>query len=231
VSVYLHQIHTVQAHSSIDDLFVAVESDYLPVLAQLDVRLVGYWQTTALQGRTGEAVSVWELDDYRHLQRFNRALYGPDADGRGLREWRRREREWVSRTESLVCEPASTCPTVADLAARGVRAAMCTHEIVHCHPYRHMEYPERLAELWTRRFNDNPDQPKTRTTVGLYYAKWSNTIAINIWSVGDTWDDIVIWDPEWERDPGFDLWNTLGRELRSDFTDRFIVPAPFSPVR
>ena len=24
---------------------------------------------------------------------------------------------------------------------------------------------------------------------------------------------------------------TLGRELRSDFTDRFIVPAPFSPVR
>ena len=56
-------------------------------------------------------------------------------------------------------------------------------------------------------------------------------VAINIWSVGETWDDIVIWDPDWETDPGFDLWNTLGRELRSDFTDRFIVPAPFSPVR
>src|SRR5439155_2522989 len=100
MTVYLHQIHTVQTHSSIDDLFAAVETDYLPLLAQLDVRLVGYWETTALQGRTGEAVSVWELDDYRHLQRLNRALYGPDADGRGLREWRRRERGWVARTES-----------------------------------------------------------------------------------------------------------------------------------
>jgi hypothetical protein len=231
VAVYVHQVHTLRSRAAVPQLLDAVEHEYLPLVAALDVRLVGYWETSAVQGRTNETVAVWELDDYRHLQRFSRALHGGDADGRDLRAWRDREADWVTHTESLVCEPGSTSPTVADLTAGGVRAALCCHETVICKPWRHMEYPERLADMWSTRFNDNPDAPKGRTTVGLYYAKWSNTIAINIWSYGPDWDSVVIWDPEWEKEPGFTLWNTLGREIREDFDDRFLVPAPFSTVR
>jgi hypothetical protein len=231
VHVYVHQIHTLHSGSAAKGLFAAVENEYLPVVEGLDVRLVGYWETSAIQGRTGEAVAVWEFDDYRHLERFNRALYGSDSDGQAIRAWREREQEWISHTDGLVCEPSKTSPTVAELRERNVRGAMCTHEYVVCKPYRHIEYPERLTEMWTNRFSLNEDNPKNRTTVGLYYAKWSNTVAINIWSDGVDWDDVTIWEPEWEKDPNFDLWNTLGREIRDDFYDRFLIPAPFSTVR
>jgi hypothetical protein len=231
VHVYVHQIHTLRSGAGAGDLFDAVQHDLLPAVAALDVRLVGYWETSALQGRTNETVAIWEFDDYRHLERYNRALYGTDADGRSLRAWREREHEWVASTDGLVCEPARTSPTVEELKARGVRGAMCTHEIVTCKPHRHIEYPERLTEMWTNRFADNETNPKNRAMVGLYYAKWSNTIAINIWSDGVDWDDVTIWDLEWEKDPSFDLWNTLGREIRDDFVDRFLLPAPFSTVR
>jgi hypothetical protein len=230
VHIYLHQIHSLRSTAAARPLFDAVEADYLPLVAKLDVRLVGYWETTAIQGRTGEVVALWEFDDYRHVERFARAQYGGDADGATFRAWREREAEWIERTDALLCEPASTCPTVATLQQRNVRAAMCCHEVVHTKPYRHMEYPERLAEMWANRFLGG-DQPKNRETIGLYYAKWSNTIGINIWSIGSTLDEVTIWDPEWEKDPGFDLWNTLGREIRDDFFDRFLVPSPFSTVR
>ena len=191
---------------------------------------VGGWLT--YPGRLqAEAVAVWELDDYRHLERYARAAYGAGSDGAGLRAWQDRRRRWVQRTEGLVCEPCADSPTVAELAQRGVRAALCTHEVVACAPGRHAEYGRRLHEMWHRRFSLNEEQPKERTVIGLYYAKWSNTIAINIWGDGESWDAVRIWDPDWERDPNFDLWNTLGREIRTDFTDRFLVPVPFSPVR
>jgi hypothetical protein len=230
MTVYLHQVHQLRPSVATSDLLDAVQSDYLPLVDRLDVRLVGYWVTTSIQGRSRETVAIWELDDYRHLARLARAEYGDD-DGAGFRTWRRRHEEWVERTEGLICVPSSTTPTVADLRARGVRAAMVCHETVSCAPYRHLEYPERLNEMWSNRFNQNPEHPKQRQTIGLYYAKWTNTIAINLWGLGETWDAVTIWDDEWEKDPGFDLWNTLGREIRNDFFDRFMVPAPFSTVR
>ncbi len=231
MTLYLHHVHELRPSVETSALLEAVQSEHLPLLDRLEVRLVGYWLTTSIQGRSRETVAIWELDDYRHLARLARAEYGSDADGSGLRDWRRRQDEWVARTEAMICVPSSTTPTVADLRSRGVRAAMVCHETVSCAPNRHIDYPEVLNEMWSKRFNDNPDQPKQRHTIGLYYAKWTNTVAINVWGLGETWDDVTIWDDEWEKDPGFDLWNTLGREVRNDFFDRFMVPAPFSPVR
>lgn len=231
MTVYVHQIHALHNRTSVDPLFEAVGNDYLPLLGELDVRLVGYWRVSTLQGRAPEAVAVWELDSYTHLQRFNRALHGSDRDGRQLRAWHEREGTWIASTEGLICEPATSSPTVAQLVRDDVHAAMCCHEYVTCKPHRHIEYPERLTEMWANRFSANPDNPKARSTVGLYYAKWTNTVAINIWGTGAEWDDVVIWDPAWEEDASFDLWNTLGREIRDDFTDRFLLPAPFSTVR
>lgn len=231
MAVYLQQIHTLRSPASTSRFFDAVQSDQLPLVEGLDVRLVGYWATTAIQGRSGEAVAIWEFDDYRHLARLARAEHGADADAIGFRSWNSRQDEWVERTEALICLPSSTTPTVADLRGQRARAAMVCHETVHCAPNRHAEYPERLHEMWTNRFTRNVDHPKQRQTIGLYYAKWTNTVAINIWGLGETWDDVTIWDEQWEQDPSFDLWNTLGREIRDDFYDRFMVPAPFSTVR
>src|SRR5690606_1527800 len=136
---------------------------------------------------------------YRHLERFARAALAADGTGDKFRAWRQREEEWVVRTDGLICEHGMACPTVAQLVESGVRGAMCVHEVVETQPYRHMEYPQRLAEMWGRRFAANEEDPKNRAMVGLYYAKWTNTVAINIWSIGSTLDDVTIWDPEWEK--------------------------------
>ena len=93
MTVYLHQVHSLTGRAAVAPLLAAVEHDHLPLLERLDVRQVGYWETTAVQGRTNEVVAIWELDDYRHLQRLARAMHGGDADGRDLRAWREREAE------------------------------------------------------------------------------------------------------------------------------------------
>ena len=229
--VYLHQIHSLHREASVPALYDAMQNDYLPLMDSYDVALVGYWQTTSIQGTSDETVAVWEFEDYRHLERFARSQYERGGGEPAFDEWQRRQHEWIGRTQGLVCEPCATSPTVEELKSLDVRAAMCSHEIVTTAPYRNAEYGRRLHEMHIRRFVQNENDPKERHLIGLYYAKWSNTVAINIWGDGETWDSVRIWDPEWEKDPNFDLWNTLGREIRSDFYDRFLIPAPFSTVR
>src|ERR1700733_11324423 len=43
MSIYLHQVHKLHSGASISELYDAMENDYLSVLGDLDVGLVGYW--------------------------------------------------------------------------------------------------------------------------------------------------------------------------------------------
>ncbi len=79
MAVYLQQIHTLRSTAVAPAFFGAVEADYLPLVERLDVRLAGYRATTSIQGRSGEALAIWEFDDYHHLARLARAEHGTDA--------------------------------------------------------------------------------------------------------------------------------------------------------
>ena len=96
-------------------------------------------------------------------------------------------------------------------------------------PARQAEYLEILEEMWWRRVA----QPWGRSLIGLYYSPWKNTRAINVWGQGEDWESARAYPdmlaPEIERD--LKIWQTLGREIRTDWDDRFLVPSPFSAIR
>ena len=226
--LYLHEIHRVRP-GKLGGLLHAVEHDYLPLAERHGIRMVGYWQVAPGQGTWPETVAVWELDDFAHYVDVTRRQFAEAELDPELCQWHEGLGEWVDHTDGLVCFSSDLSPTVSDIRERGLQAKLCTHEMIHCQPARQAEYLRWCEEFWWRRVAE----PAGRSIIGLYWSPWKNTRAVCIWGQGDTWDDVQPFgkDESWADDTNLALWQTLGREIRTDWDDRFLVPAPFSTVR
>jgi hypothetical protein len=226
--LYLHEIHQVRPGQTAA-LLHAVEHDFLPIADRNGMRLVGYWETAIGQGPRPETVAVWELDDFAHYTDVVRKQRDPDRLDPELRDWYEGTGEWVQKTEGLVCFASKLTPTVAELKANHVSAKLCSHEQIHVQPARQAEYLELCEEMWWRRVAE----PAGRSIVGLYWSPWKNTRAICIWGQGATWEECAPFGQgeSWTTDRDMALWQTLGREIRTDWDDRFLVPTSFSTVR
>jgi hypothetical protein len=225
--IYVHQINTIR-DGKFAKLYEAVQETAAPIAERLDVRLLGYWETLPSQGLWPQTVAVWEFDDFSHYVRVTEALHGSNREADAQR-WLEQRGEWITSTESLLCYKSALSPTAAELQASGLRAPLCTHEYVHCKPARQAEYLELCEEMWWRRVAE----PAGRSLIGLYWSPWKNTRAINIWGQGETWEECnpMGRTAAWENDVNFDIWQTLGQAIRDDWDDRFLVPAPFSPIK
>src|SRR5262245_44310674 len=226
--IYLHELHKVRG-GGMAGLLEAVERDYLPLAARHDIRLVGYWQVPPGHGTWPTAVAVWEYDDFGHYVRVLERMYGErDADP-ALRRWHEGLGGWVESSDGMVCYPSKLSPSVARIRERGRRATLCTHELVVCEPARQAEYLELCEEMWWRRVAE----PSGRSLIGLYWSPWKNTRAICIWGQGASWEQVnpMGRSESWLSDVDHHIWQRLGREIRKDWDDRFLVPAPFSTVR
>ena len=226
--IYLHEMHRVRP-GCMPDLFDAVETRFLPLAQRHDMRLVGYWQVPPGHGTSPTAVAVWELDDFAHYTRLLERMYGGRDSDPELRGWYEGTHEWIESTDGMICYPSRLTPSVAEITERGLNAKLCTHELIHCEPARQAEYLELCEEMWWRRVAE----PAGRSLIGLYWSPWKNTRAICIWGQGAEWEDVNPYgDGEsWESDVNMEIWQKLGREIRKDWDDRFLVPAPFSTVR
>jgi hypothetical protein len=207
-------------------LLEAVERELLPLAESYGMRQVGYWQVAPGLGTTPETVAVWELDDFGHYVEVVRQRFeGKKAD---LGQWFDGVGEWVTSSESLLCFPSALTPTVDQIKESGLSAKMCSHEMIQVQPARQAEYLRLCEEMWFRRVAE----PAGRSIVGLYWSPWKNTKAICIWGQGEEWDLVNPFGKEevWVADPDFEIWQTLGREIRTDWDDRFLVPVSFSTV-
>jgi hypothetical protein len=223
VVIYLHEINRVKS-GKLREFLQAVESQYLPLVAEYDVRLAGYWETIPSQGWWPETVAVWELDDFAHYFRLLERQYSETNRDPRLDEWQKHRGSLIEYTEGLVCQKSGSTPDASETRRRSLRTKMCLHEMVHCAPARQAEYLAILEEMWWRRVAE----PSGRSLIGLYWSGWKNTRAINIWGQGDEWDSMALLHP-WsdEHAYGAQLWQTLGREIRTDWDDRFMVPVRF----
>ena len=226
--VYVHEINRLKS-ARVSELYEAMERQCLPLYQKHDIELVGYWETVMGQGPWPETIAMWEFQSFDHYTRFIRETYEPPDGNFALREWLEAKCEWFTGTDALLCFGAEATPSVAELRASGVRAKMINHETVQTAPNRQAEYSELLTEMWWKRCAE----PAGRALIGLYYAPWKNTRAINIWGQGAEWEDVNPWGggDGWYETKDVQLWSTLGLEVRKDFDDRFAVPAPFSTVR
>jgi hypothetical protein len=223
--LYWHEVNRVRPGQA-GALLEAVEKDFLPLAQSVGMRMVGYWQVAPGLGTSPETVAVWELDDFGHYVNVVRERF---EGGGPLGAWFEGQGEWVLSSEGLLCFPSALTPTVAEINARGLRAKLCSHEMIHVQPARQAEYLALAEEMWFRRVAE----PAGRSIVGLYWSPWKNTRAICIWGQGAEWEDVNPFGKEaaWSADTDFQIWQTLGREIRTDWDDRFLVPTSFSTVR
>jgi hypothetical protein len=226
--LYLHEINQVRP-GRLDAFLHAVEHDYLPLAAGLGIRNVGYWTVPQGHGSWPETVAVWELDGYDHYLDLTRRRCDPARFDADLRAWDANFGEWVQRTDGMVCLPSSMTPTVAEIEERGLKAKLCTHELIHNEPGRQEEYLRIVEEFYFKRVASLAG----RSIVGLYWSPWKNTRTVCIWGQGEEWDTVY---PRgkgehfaWDDDSL--MWKTLGLQLRKDWDDRWIVPTSFSTVR
>lgn len=226
--LYLHEINQIRP-GRLDAFLDAVERSYLPVADRLGIRLVGYWTVPPGHGAWPETVAVWEIDGYDHYLDLTRRLHDESRIDPDLLAWHRNLGEWVERTEGMVCLPSDRTPTVADIKQRGLKAKLCTHELIHTEPGRQAEYL-RICEAF---YFDRVASKAGRSIVGLYWSPWKNTRAICIWGQGEEWDTVHPRGKDehfaWDQDSL--MWKTLGLQLRKDWDDRWIVPTRFSTVR
>jgi len=224
--LYWHEINRVRP-GKMAELLGAVEREFVPMSETYGMRQVGYWHVAPGLGTTPETVAVWELDDFGHYVEVVRQRFeGKNAD---LGQWFDGVGEWVTSSESLLCFPSELTPTVAQIKERKLAAKLCSHEMIQVQPARQAEYLRLCEEMWFRRVAE----PAGRSIVGLYWSPWKNTKAICIWGQGEEWDLVNPFGKEeaWVADKDFEIWQTLGREIRTDWDDRFLVPVSFSTVR
>jgi hypothetical protein len=224
VPIYIHHINRLRS-GHMDPLFEATASEGLALASRYNVRLIGYWHTVLGHGSWPETVAVWELDDFSHYISVMKA----QAEGadRAIQHWLERRSEWIASTESLLCHKSSLTPTFEEMSGRAMKAKLVVHEVVHTQPARQAEYLELCEEMWWRRVAE----PSGRSLIGLYWSPWKNTVAINIWGRGEEWEEIAPMSAPKPENRDFQIWQTLGREVRTDWDDRFLLPAPFCPIR
>ena len=225
--IYIQQINTLR-NARTAELFAAMQSDCLPAYQENGLQLLGCWETAPGQGPGPEMVEIWELPSFDAYSKFVAAAHSPKGDPR-LRKWFERRSEWIVSMDSMLCISHPATPTVAQLRASGARAKLVVHETVHCEPSRQLDYLDTMYKLWWKPVAE----PGGRTLIGLLYSPWNNRRAINIWGVGEEWDNLpVIGTGGNFQSEAFDLWvHQVGHALRDDWVDRFLVPAPFSTIR
>lgn len=226
--LYLHEINRIRP-GRLDAFLEAVEHDYLPLAERLGIRNVGYWTVPPGHGSWPETIAVWELDGYDHHLDVTRRRHDPDRLDPELRAWDAGLGEWVRETDGMVCLPSSRTPTVAEIRERGLKAKLCTHELIHNEPGRQEDYLRIVEDFYF----DRVASLAGRSIVGLYWSPWKNTRCVCIWGQGEEWDTVY---PRgkgehfaWDADSL--MWKTLGLQLRKDWDDRWIVPTSFSTVR
>lgn len=226
--LYLHEINQIRP-ARLGAFLEAVERDYLPLAEGLGIRNVGYWTVPPGHGSWPETVAVWELDGYDHYLDLTRRRHDPSRLDADLRAWDANLGEWVQRTDGMVCLPSSMTPTVAEIRARGLKAKLCTHELIHNEPGRQEEYLKIVEDFYFTRVASLAG----RSIVGLYWSPWKNTRTVCIWGQGEEWDTVYPRGKgeHFKVDDESAMWKTLGLQLRKDWDDRWIVPTSFSTVR
>jgi hypothetical protein len=223
--VYMHTINKLR-NARTGDFFQAMESDCLPLYKKHGAELYACWESAPGQGIGHETVEIWELKSFDVYSKFVAAAHSPHGDKR-FRKWFEKRAEWIDTMDNMLCIAHPNAPTLADFKKKKVKAKVAIHEMVTTKPSQQLDYLDAIYRMWW------PVAEKAgRSLLGLLYSPWNNRRAINIWGLGETWDKLpIMGKADAYQSDAFQLWMTMGHALREDWNDRFLIPAPFAPVR
>jgi hypothetical protein len=108
-------------------------------------RLVGTWRVVGSTDRWPRVLNLWEMDGWEHWARSLERQFLPEQRDHALGPWWQRTAEWRSGGFDRILEPTPYSPTVAGLAAAGVRGWAAVHTLVRTAPGRRGEFLARVG--------------------------------------------------------------------------------------
>jgi hypothetical protein len=160
-----------------------------------------------------------------HCSGLIRKRHEAGTAGKELKDWMRRRSQWVANTEGLTCTRSAGSPSAAQLAARNTPFVVALHETIEVLTGRQREYAELVDAFMKPRIMDFLG----RQMIGVYYSVgWHARRVINVWGVAKSWDQFVLINREKPEAGDVAAWRYLAPALRTDYQDRFLIPAPFS---
>src|SRR5262245_10014745 len=187
--------------------------------------LVGTWQQSGSTGQWPCVINLWEMggwDDWAEILAYQYTrTKGQPAE---LRSWWTEATRWRSGGFDRILEPASFCPTRAELIADGVRGQACLQEIATLHPGQADAYLEAVASHWvpvaTRR---------GLTLVGAWRTAMRETEAVLLWCL-PTFRDFTGHLADFGTTAETRAWADMARTWRTDHRETLLIPSRWCVV-
>jgi len=217
----------------------AVENEYLPMVKRHGVRLFGFWETWDLHGDSLEARAMWEFDNWVHVRRFTEARYAQGKADKDIGKWDDKVWTWIAHKEAECLTPSISTPPLEALLSKGIRAPVAWMEDVKTVPGKFYQYCEALEVQCAALMEGYMGTG----LVGFYLGcvAFTSNEVFNLWR-WDGWDNMDVFDKaatpyallKGEPRPMYREmmnWGEIAFSLRTHWTDRLLVPAPFSPIK
>jgi len=182
-------------------------------------RLVGTWKVIGSTNRWPRVVNLWEMDGWAHWAESLERQHLPEKKDPGLAPWWARATEWRSGGFDRILEPATFCPSIADLRARALRAWVCVHTIVQLRPGKRRDYLAAVGQTLRPLL-----EQRGLTLMGAYAVPMLSDEAVLIWAAPDFRHLCELYtgrrnDPEWKA------WGNRAAPLCERFETMWLVPS------
>jgi hypothetical protein len=224
--IYIHEFIDIIGHNRARYMHHMTANWCPTAREERDMSCFGVWGTVGSTGRWPQVVNMWELNGWEGLAaNFAHELGTPTMQDPALARW------WAAAAElrrggiDRILAPEPWCPTIAELAAAGVRGVVYAHELVALPVGGARAFLDALAEVGV---------PATEalglSAIGAYRVAMTNDAeAIALWAIPD-WATWVAFERAWDG-PALSAWRARLVALGADVRRTLMIDAPLAPLR
>lgn len=188
-------------------------------LKRLGVEKVGFWQTSALQGRPTDFCALWELPDASFQSRISAALDTGAAGDADLQEHRNQLSPLVARREGWCVSGVGGAMNLAQIRAANLSMSSCLLVDVDTLPNRIVLYDRSLRVNFLRLLQDTGI-----SLVGVFRPVKLSIQALVLWDLAN-WPAALAAYDEIAGTDAFLHWNAVAQETRTGWRSRLLEAA------
>lgn len=142
------------------------------------LRLLGTWYVVGATGRWPQVVNLWEmLDGWSGWESLLASTNLRRSANAALSQWWDEAYQWRTGGFDRLLGAAPGCPSLGELAARGVRGSLFVHELSQVRPGAGPDYLAAVHDRWAPVAADHGHR-----LVGLYEVLMDDTEVVTVWA-------------------------------------------------
>jgi len=200
---------------------------------KVDFELLGTWYTMGITGRWPQVINIWEIPGgwdgwYGKVDRLGMKR----MSNRHLERWWEVAHTYRTGGFDRLLAAAGGCPTMASLAAGGVRGSLFVHELSEVRPGAAIDYLDAVREERVPLMAEYGHH-----LVGLWEVMMNDYEVCTVWATEadhhvrmakarDIARGLATPTPGVEGDGRIEAWHVRGREWTTRWREELMTPAP-----